>query len=61
MGNTPICCNYKEKDQFAQDFDKTENKGIRKTDVAAPESNNKQAMDDLMTTAKDNEQKIVMM
>ena len=61
MGNTPICCNYKEKDQFAQDFDKAENKGIRKTDVPAPESNNKQALDDLMTVAKDNEQKIVIM
>lgn len=61
MGNTPICCNYKEKDQFAQEYDKTDNKGIRKADVAAPEANNKQALEDLMTTAKENEVKIVKM
>jgi len=41
MGNTPICCNYKEKDLHGQDFNETENKGIRKTTVDAQENNNK--------------------
>jgi hypothetical protein len=64
MGNQQLCCNYKDKDPHAQDFDH-EKPGITKAKISHRSSKakveDKEQLEELMKEAKKNEDKIVKM